>query len=133
MSVPQRDPILSVFTNPHDCVLCMLTCWTGNNGAFGIVNLKLGVYENLVAAGTASKFDICGSSILHPTWLGSILTSIPACFNVVLPFDGETLMCTKSNLATRKEGKQEQGTWYFKKCKTFPYTCHLVPKKELPM
>ncbi|OMO85039.1 hypothetical protein COLO4_21774 [Corchorus olitorius] len=49
----------------------MLTCWTGNNGAYGIVNLKLGVYGNMVAARTVSKSDTCGFSILHPTWLGS--------------------------------------------------------------
>ncbi|OMP06299.1 hypothetical protein COLO4_08214 [Corchorus olitorius] len=72
----------------YGCLNNRLTCWTGNNGAYGIVSMKLGVYENMVAAGTASKFDICGSSILHPTWLGSVLTSIPACFIVVLPFDG---------------------------------------------
>ncbi|OMP05485.1 hypothetical protein COLO4_08822 [Corchorus olitorius] len=67
----------------------MLTCWTGNDGAYGIVNLKLGVYGNMVAARTVSKSDTCESSILHPTWLGSALTSILVCFIVVLPLNGE--------------------------------------------
>ncbi|OMP05484.1 hypothetical protein COLO4_08821 [Corchorus olitorius] len=83
----------------------MLTCWTGNDGAYGIVNLKLGVYGNMVVARTVSKSYTCGSSILHPTWLGSALTSIHVCFIVVLPLEApltltvlnawETLMCTQ--------------------------------------
>ncbi|OMP11510.1 disease resistance protein RPM1-like protein [Corchorus olitorius] len=99
----------------YDCVLCMLIYWTENNGAYGIVNLKLGVYEDMAAVGDSKvhvfinslppscqvqelsplKSGTCGSLILYPTWLGSVLILVHVCFIVVLPLDGENLAYSK--------------------------------------